>query len=124
MGREQTYPIYVIAGQDQYRRAEALKQLKHQLQGAGPELGLAVYDGKTADVANVFDELQTLPFLSSHRPVIVDAADPFISQNRDRLERYFDQPASTGVLILVCDTWRKNTKLAKKLPKVGKLISV
>jgi DNA polymerase-3 subunit delta len=56
--------------------------------------------------------------------VIIDDADKFVTDNREKLEDYFDNPSPTSVLILVCDSWRKATKLDKKLVNVGELISV
>jgi len=40
------------------------------------------------------------------------------------LEKYFDNPCPTGQLVLVVRAWDARTKLAKKLARVGKLISV
>jgi DNA polymerase-3 subunit delta len=40
------------------------------------------------------------------------------------LEKYFEKPAATGVLVLTVGSWPKTTKLAKRLPKVGQLIEV
>jgi DNA polymerase-3 subunit delta len=70
------------------------------------------------------DELRTLPFLVEKRVVVVRDADEFISKNRQILESYFDNPCPTGVLVLTVASWLAGTKLAKMLPKVGKLISL
>jgi len=40
------------------------------------------------------------------------------------LEKYFDNPCPTGILILTVISWDSRTKLAKKLPRVGKLLSI
>ena len=62
--------------------------------------------------------------MTDKRVVLIKDADKFISENRELLEKYFDAPSPTGVLVLTVNTWQSNTKLAKKLPKVGKLISI
>jgi DNA polymerase-3 subunit delta len=54
----------------------------------------------------------------------VRKADKFISDNRELLENYFDNPCPTGILVLTVSNWDSRTKLSKKLPKVGRLISV
>jgi DNA polymerase-3 subunit delta len=56
--------------------------------------------------------------------VFVRAADDFVSENRALLEKYFDNPCPTGRLVLTVKNWDSRTKLAKKLPKVGKLINI
>ncbi len=71
----------------------------------------------------MLDELRTAPFLTGKRVVRIKGADEFISKNRPLLEKYFDNPCPTGRLILTVRSWDSRTKLAKKLPKVGKLIN-
>jgi DNA polymerase-3 subunit delta len=85
--------------------------------------GLFDADPKEIEAAEVLDELRTLPFLGDKRVVLVRHADKFISDNREPLENYFDNPCPTGILILTVNKWDARTKLAKKLAKVGKLIS-
>ncbi|NBB94511.1 MAG: DNA polymerase III subunit delta [Planctomycetes bacterium] len=114
--------IYVLHGKDAFLREDARKAIIHRLVGdADPQTCLATFDGEAA-LAEVLDELRTLPFLASHRVVIVREADAFVSANRETLEDYFENPSSSGTLILEVGAWPKNTKLAKKLPAAGKLI--
>src|SRR5262249_35864101 len=65
--------------------------------------------------AKIKDELATLPFLSSRRLVVIDNADPFVTNYRSQLEKYVTQPAATGVLVLDVKTWPATTRLAKLL---------
>lgn len=115
--------IYVIAGGDRYRACALSSELQSRLAGADADLAVSVVDGKDTDAASVFDELNTLPFLSSCRVVVVDHADKFVSENRPMLEKYFASPSPTGTLVLIVDSWPSTTKLAKALPNVGKLLS-
>ena len=55
---------------------------------------------------------------------MVKEADSFVSANRGALEKYFDKPSPTGILVMTVGSWAKTTKLAKKLSKAGKLIDV
>lgn len=117
--KQTEYSIYVIAGKDRYLSCQARGKLEERLLGKDRGLGLSVYDGKSVDAATVFDELHTLPFLSDRRVVVVDEAEKFITAHRELLEKYFSQPSSTGVLVLICDSWRSNTRLAKMLKGKG-----
>jgi len=87
-------------------------------------VGLFNADPAEVSAGDVLEELQTIPFLSERRVVVVRGADDFVSKNRELLENYFDNPCPTGVLILMVSSWPKSTKLARKLPRVGELISV
>jgi len=117
--------IYVIAGKEQSLvSAECDKLLERLIEPQQRAVALFSADPKQVAVADVMDELRTLPFLAERRVVVVKDADKFISENRQLLENYFDNPCPTGVLILTVSSWPAGTRLAKKLQKVGKLISV
>ena len=117
--------IYVVAGKEQSLvSAECDRLLEQLVEPEQRSVGLFIADPQQVSVADVMDELRTLPFLVERRVVVVRGADEFISKNRQILEGYFDNPCPTGVLVLTVDSWQAGTKLAKMLPKVGKLISV
>ncbi|HUW19976.1 MAG TPA: DNA polymerase III subunit delta [Sedimentisphaerales bacterium] len=118
-------PIYVIAGKDDALvNAECDKLLGRLLEPEQRATGLFNVEPKEVELVDIFDELRTLPFLADKRVVLVRGADKFISENREPLEDYFDKPSPTGILILTASSWEGRTKLAKKLTKVGKLISI
>jgi len=120
-----TKPIYVIAGKDEFLVAEQITALVNQL--LTPEqMQMCLWRAEADKISavEVFDDLRTLPFLAEKRVVVLSGADDFVSDNRGLLEKYFESPASSGVLILAVSNWASNTRLAKALPKVGQLIEV
>ncbi len=122
---KQASPIYVIAAKEQFSAAgECQKLIDELLDPDQRQMSLLVQDAKDADIIETLDELRTLPFLAERRVVVLKNADSFVSANRPALEKYFDNPCTTGVLILTVSTWPANTKLAKKLTQTGKLISI
>jgi len=117
--------IYVLAGKEEASVNVQCKKLLDQL--LEPEqraTGLFNVEPARLAVSDVLDELRTLPFLTERRVVLIKGADDFVSQNRQSLEKYFDNPSATGVLVLTVTSWPATTRLAKKLSRVGKLISV
>ena len=125
MSRNAPELIYVIAGKDESLvGAQRGKLLDELLEPSQRDTGLFDTESGSVTVSEVLDNLRTLPFLTDKRVVLVRDADDFVSKNRPLLEKYFDNPCPTGRLILVVKSWNKSTKLAKKLPKVGKLFSV
>jgi len=123
--KTKTELIYVIAGKEESLvSAECDKLLERLIEPQQRMVALFIADPKQISAVDVVDELRTLPFLAERRVVVVKGADKFISENRQLLENYFDNPCPTGVLILTVSSWSAGTRLAKKLPKVGKLISV
>ena len=117
--------IYVITGKEQALVNTRCKELVDTLlEPSQKGMGLFNVDpGRTA-ASEVFDELRTLPFLTEKRVVLIKGADDFVKENRPLLEKYFENPSDTGILILTVSSWSASTKLAKKLSGVGELISI
>ncbi len=117
--------VYVIAGED-----PSLVNAKYTeiIDGLVPteerDTGLLVVDADKAVIGEIFDELRTLPFLTKRRIVALRNADKFISANRESLERYFESPSPTGILVMTVSSWPSNTRLAKKLPGIGTLVEI
>lgn len=119
----QAAPVNVIFGKDRRRAVDNLhKLIDLALHDADPQLALSQYEGDSVELADVLDELKTLPFLSECRVVVVKDADPFISNYRGELEAYCENPSSTGVLILMVESFPGNTRLYKTVAKMGTLV--
>lgn len=109
-------PLYVLTGEEDFLRRSVRSALEVLLLGdADPEFSVAVYPGDKADFSTIKSELDTLPFLSPRRVVVVEQADPFVSTFRARLEQLVEKPGQ-GTLILEVKTWAANTRLAKVVP--------
>jgi len=117
--------IYVVAGKDRFLvEMECVRLLDELIPESEREMGLVCPDVDKADVAEVLDELRTPGLLAPNKVVLLKSADEFVSDNREILERYFDKPSRSGVLVLAVASWPKNTRLAKKLTDVGELVTV
>jgi len=113
-------PIYALYGDDAYLRREALHAIVRIALGPdADELATTRFSGDQASLADVLDELRTLPFLVRARVVIVAEADPFVTAHRKELEAYAERPAGTGVLVLCAKLWPSNTRLAKLVSQTG-----
>lgn len=125
MNRDSHELIYVIAGKEQSLVGVQCRELLDGLlEPSQRATGLLDAEAVSVEASDVLDELRTAPFLTDKRVVLLRGADDFISKHRPLLEKYFDHPCPTGRLLLTVRSWDSRTKLAKKLPKVGKLISI
>jgi DNA polymerase-3 subunit delta len=115
-------PIYVLAGEPTIVSFEYERLLDRLIEPEQRVTGLFDADAGRVSISQVLDELRTAPFLSDKRVVVVRGAEKFISNNRPLLEKYFDNPSPSGVLILTVTNWDGRTKLAKNLGRVGELI--
>jgi DNA polymerase-3 subunit delta len=114
--RAKVQPIYVLHGDDAFLKRQVLLALRSLV--LGPEsdgFGQSAHAGDKATFAAVSSDLATLPFLSPRRLVIVENADPFVSRERKKLEKYADEPCPTGILVLDVTVWQATTNLAKQL---------
>jgi DNA polymerase-3 subunit delta len=109
-------PIYAVHGEEDFLKRCVLAALRTLILGPDEDtFGLSTHAGDKATFAAVHDDVDTLPFLSPRRLVVVENADPFVTRYRPQLEKYFAEPASKGVLVLELRLWPPTTRLAKML---------
>lgn len=115
--RQGVHSVYVLHGDEDFLKRRVLLVLRRLVLGPeAEEFGLSTQEGEKATFAAIHDELQTLPFLSPRRLVVIEAADPFVSRHRPALEKYVAAPAAAGVLVLDVKSWPSTTRLAKLVP--------
>ncbi len=113
-------PIYAVFGSDDFLRGERLRELLDRLLGEDRyAMAVAEFSGEAATLADVLDECRTLSLLAPIRVVCVRDADDFVSEHRKHLEAYLQAPSPSGVLVLVCRTWSKSTRLYKQVAALG-----
>jgi DNA polymerase III subunit delta len=110
-------PVYVLAGDEAFLKRLVRAALdKLLIDEADPAFAVSVIPGERAEWPAIRSELDTLPFLSPRRVVVVESADPFVTKYRPALEKYVAEPSKVGTLVLDVKTWPSNTKLAKLVP--------
>src|SRR5258708_7864606 len=88
-------PVYVLTGEEHFLKRQVVAALrKIVLDAEDDSFGQSNFSGEKATFAAVHNELSTLPFLSPRRLVIVDSADPFVQEERQKLEKYVAEPAT------------------------------
>lgn len=112
--------VCAVFGDDSYLKFEVMAALRHQLLGGeGDEFGLTTFSGGEVQLRDVHDALATRSLFGvGRRLVIVEEADPFVSEHRAELEDYVARLAQ-GVLVLEVKTWPANTRLAKAVAASG-----
>jgi DNA polymerase-3 subunit delta len=116
-------PVYAIIGHDRLLRNDAVAAILAHLETDADDLGPTRANGAEAELAEVLDDVRTVSLLGSRRIVIVDDADPFISEHRQALERYCADAFDGGSLILLCNSLPKNTRLYRIIEKHGAIVA-
>jgi DNA polymerase-3 subunit delta len=113
-------PVYVLHGDEDFLKRQVVGVLRKVVFGSEEnEFGFSTHAGDQAEFAAVRNELETVPFLSPRRLVVIESADPFVAQFRSALEKYVSKPAVSGILVLEVKSWPSNTKLYKMVPPAG-----
>lgn len=112
--------VHVVFGDDGFLRREVLNALRAKVfPGEVDDLGVSRFSGAEASLADVLDEIRTLPFFSTQRFAVVEDADPFVTAHRKELEAYTENPSPNGVLVLLLKTFPATTRLAKLVEQSG-----
>lgn len=110
--------ICVIYGEEEMTKREILGELRSAMLAAHGDVETLVFDGKTATLADVLDELRSYGLMQQHKIVIVDDADVFVTQHRQAMERYAESPVDNGTLVFRASKWNTGN-LDKAIAKVG-----
>ena len=122
MSTAKVMPVYVLNGQDAFLRETFREEIVRMAVGDAETQTCVTSFDADAELAEVLDELRTLPFLAPRRVVVLRDADGFLKGNkkhREALEEYLKKPSATGTLILTVSSWPSNTRLYKLVAKIG-----
>ncbi len=115
--------VVAIVGNDSFLRSDALARVLEPVRSEMGDLGPMRFEGDRATPAEVLDEVRTPSLLGGLRVAIVEDADEFISANRELMERYCAAPVSDSLLILLCNSLPRNTKLHKIIEGHGQIVA-
>jgi DNA polymerase-3 subunit delta len=126
--------IVLLHGKERFLIDERAGELRAALEQAHGEIEVFRFDGERVELAAVLDELRSYGLMQTHKLVILDNADKFVSGKkgdddeakgdnvvRRALERYAENPVDHATLVLQASTWRPGN-LDKAIAKVGAVI--
>ncbi len=120
---EKVGPLYVLHGDEPFLKRQALRAVRQRAVGDdADEQAVSVFPGDKATFAEVFDELDLVPFFYPRRLVLVENGDPFVTRFRGELEQKIQRLPATGVLLLDVKTWQSTTKLAKMVDSSATIV--
>jgi DNA polymerase-3 subunit delta len=123
-GQHPPRPACVIFGEEPFLRRQSLLTLRAAVLGGDEgDFSLSAFEGRSAELRDVLDDLSTVAmFGSGKRLVVVEEADEFVTRYRAQLEDYVARPVATGVLALDLKTFPSNTRLYKAIAGSGLMI--
>src|SRR5437773_9426801 len=114
-------PVYALVGDDSFLHLRELARIARELGNGGQR---ADFDGETAELADVLDELRCYSMFGGGcaKLVVVRNADDFVSRFREQLEDYVAAPSDSGVLVLRLSSLPKVQRIYKLIQKSGQII--
>ena len=111
--------IVVLCGKESFFISEGTRLLAEALRNAFGEIDQFSFDGVTAGLSDLLDELRTYALIRRHKLVILDHADKFLAGEgrRRALEAYAGNPTAEASLLMRAEAWRPGTfdKLVAKV---------
>jgi len=111
--------VYALVGEDSFLQVQELGKILTDLP-ADPQR--SDYDGETAELAEVLDDLRSFAMFGGGKLVLVRNADDFLSKYREQLEEYVAHPSNSGTLVLRLSSLPKNQRIYKLINKCGEVI--
>ena len=101
--------VCVLHGSERFLKTLAMKHLTGADAEDSAELSVTKFDATNSKWADIYDELSTRSLFGGDgiRIVIVDDADKFVSENRDRLEKFAEGQGAVSYTHLTLPTNRE-----------------
>jgi len=116
-------PLYIVPGDEPFLKRQVMRALVKRALGADADTqSISTYIGDKATFAEVFDDLETVPFFDPKRVVLVENGDPFVTKYRGELQKKLAHLPATGLLMLDVKTWAANTNLAKMIDNAATIV--
>ena len=113
--------IYALVGADSFLHLQELGKIARSL---GERAQRRDFDGETAQLADVLDELRSYSMFGggSAKLVVVRDAETFVSRYREPLEEYAAAPSDSGVLAMRMSSFPKTQRIYKLIEKQGGIV--
>lgn len=113
-------PAYLVVGSDELKAKEVVARLKRRLEAGFEAFNLDEQSASSdMEPQEVLSSLNTLPFGSGFRLVVINGADHLPKPVSEALVSYLADPNQSCILCLVAEKLAKTTRLYKAVAKVG-----
>ncbi|MFC1620991.1 DNA polymerase III subunit delta [Candidatus Omnitrophota bacterium] len=100
------FPVYLFLGEEGFLKQEAVENLKSTLLDKNTQdLNYNIFHAKDKDfnVSSMLDSLDTMPFLSKRRLVVLKEADSVTASVKTSILSYLESPRESSVFVIESD---------------------
>ncbi len=94
-------PAYLVYGQDDYLKSEALKLFKSLVDGDFKDFNLTVIED---DIDAALAETNALPMLADFKVIVLTLSSKASEEGVAKLKNYLVTPVDTAILVVSCDS--------------------
>lgn len=113
--------VYLLYGGEPYLIRQARDNLKAAILPEDDGMNFSVYHSDQCDEEQIADDIQTLPFLSPHRLILVEDSG-FFSKTAEKLAAAIPEIPEGNILIFCESKADQRTKLFKTVKKEGQAL--
>jgi DNA polymerase III delta subunit len=113
-------PVYALVGTDVFLQLQELARILAQMPA---DVQRSDFDGDSAQLAEILDELRSFAMFGGGKLVTVRNADKFLTNFREQLEEYVARPSDSGTLVLRLSSLPANQRIYKLIQKTGQVVS-
>ncbi|MDE6302054.1 MAG: DNA polymerase III subunit delta [Clostridia bacterium] len=102
MGSEEFSPVYVVFGEDDYLRAQAIKLLKSVVDEDFAAFNFSQFSAD-GGVRDAIDTLYTYPVFGQYRAVVLTVGQKLADEDKEAIKAYLSSPSESSIFIVDCD---------------------
>lgn len=117
-------PFYVFYGPEEFWIEITLEKIKDGLiSQSARDFNLETFYGGEISAAEIISRARSIPFMSSHRLIIVRDTEKFIQADLDTFYAYLDNPVDTACIIWVSEKLDLRNKFFKKIREYHRAVN-
>jgi DNA polymerase-3 subunit delta len=115
--------IYLLYGEESYLRKAYRNKLKDALSNPNDHMNVTYYEGKETNPLEVIDLAETMPFLASHRLIMIENSG-FFKNSCEQLADYLTDAAESTYFIFIEVEVDKRSKMFKTVKNLGRAVEM
>ena len=125
--KEKIFPVYLFFGNENYLKDNILNKFKNKLIDSNyRELNYKVFYGEKTLIGEIINEVETLPFISEYKLVVIKEAEKISKEEMDRLINYLNNHNFKNyfsTLIIVYKEKTPHKELSKAIKRIGMAVN-
>jgi len=125
--QEKIHPVYLFFGNENYLKENILNKFKDKLIDSNyRELNYKVFYGGKALTGEIINEVETLPFISKNKLVVIKEAENISKEDKEKLIDYLNRHNFKNYFSTLLIVYKENIpdkELVKAVKRVGVVVS-